>query len=451
MKLRGDFPAVLLPVEIGARDLGARIVLASALAAKGCRTIVAHDIVAVSFGRGSRRLLFQGKELFSETSDRHLADRLIANESAIMLLQDEGGIFHARSWERDVVQKHYVDKVTRRNVSRVCLWGERQAGLLTSRAAELGSISTVTGSPRFDLCAPAFAWMTPGDLAADARPYILACTRFTAIAHALGPQNPFQRKFNRRVWPDDVRMDDVAEAWFARWRQDVHDFADFVLLVKRIASEFPDFRVVLRPHPSENLDFYRSAFAPVANVAVVRDGSALDWIRSAALLVHSNCTTGIEGVLAGRPVMNFLPGGPERAAFDIEVASEAGVAVGTIDEAVQKARELLADGAPEPHWSEKARSVLNNLKAPSMPLIVQQTMEVLRERGIDASSPALSAESTVKAILRPLVYGREAYARSKRGRLTASYVETILDGCRSRALGKGRISHLASGYVVIDP
>ena len=73
------------------------------------------------------------------------------------------------------------------------------------------------------------------------------------------------------------------------------------------------------------MSFYEHAFASFKNVVVTRDESVLPWIRAAELVVHSNCTTGIEAVLAGRPVLNLLPECEGRTELDVEVAREAGL------------------------------------------------------------------------------------------------------------------------------
>ena len=100
--------------------------------------------------------------------------------------------------------------------------------------------------------------------------------------------------------------------FFSQWQQAVHDFADLVMFVKELALSHPERTVILRPHPSESMVFYQQAFYQFKNVEVRRDQSVLDWIREADLVVHSNCTTGIEAVLAGRPVLNLLPANSAR-------------------------------------------------------------------------------------------------------------------------------------------
>lgn len=457
MGFTGDAPTVLFSIEITARELDSKLAMASALAAQGCRAIVGHKEPVTSIGRLSERIVWQGKGLFSDKSSNHFADRLIEMNSATMFHQDEGAMHPVNAWKENVLQKHYVDQIRKRKITRVCMWGERQKDVYLEHAAETRDMVAVTGSPRFDLCLPSYAWMTVGtcaDIRARYGPYILVCTRFTAIAHAEGIVDPFRRKLNPKIWPESFDMADVADLWFAKWHRDVQDFADTVVLAKEIAVAHPERTIVLRPHPSESLAFYREAFSSFKNVIVTREGGILPWLRSADLVVHSNCTTGIESVLAGRPTVNLLPASTTPRDADVEVAREAGLTVGSVQEALKRVDEILA-GNIQPHvWSPHAQSMLNNLKTESIPMMVDETLRVLERNGIASSKVAPPKQERFRNALRRAVKGaaaNEAYIASKRGLLDPRHVEMVLDGCRAKHGGGGRIRHLTKEYVVIDP
>jgi hypothetical protein len=336
------------------------------------------------------------------------------------------------------------------------MWGRAQKDIFGERAADTTPKVVVTGSPRFDLCAPAYEWMTAKAAASIKEqygPYVLICTRFTAVAHAEGLHDPFRRKLNPRIWPDDYGQDRVARLWFSKWQRDVHDFADFIVLVKVIADTYPDRTIILRPHPSESVDFYRHAFSSCGNVIVLRDGSVLSWIRSADLLVHCNCTTGIEAVLAGLPVVNFLPESTQREDTDIEVACEAGARATTVQHALELVDRCLS-GAPQAQtWTPRATSVLNNLESESVPLVVDETLRVIDERKIDGSKLALPQQRPIRKFVKRMIGRpeRSAYVASKRGPFEREHIEIILDGCRARGLGSGQISEFKPQYVVVDP
>jgi surface carbohydrate biosynthesis protein len=438
-----------LAIETAARELDSKLVMASALAGQGCRAIVGHKEIISSIGRASKGVVWLGKSMFISRSGDYVADQLLENGSAIMHLHEEGGVFPLGKWTDHLLHKLEFEKLAQRDVSRACLWGEKQKVVLGTHSVKLAKVAVVTGSPRFDLCAPSFAWLTDAEsekVPAAFRPYILACSRFALPSHAEGPGRPFEDQYRSRAWPKGF---DILE----QWREDMHDFAEFVFLVKEIAGGFPEYTVVVRPHPSENMTFFKQAFTTFANVVVRRDGSALSWVRPAELVVHSNCTTGIEAVLAGVPTVNFLPAGRNRTEIDIAVAREAGVTARNIPDVLATAQQLLTGDALAFSWSEDAVTMLNNLKTDAVPLLTRETMAVLRERRIDSSRVTIPPESTLKRALSRLVRGSstDAYVSSKRGRLDAEQVQMVIDGCRSNRLGGGRVRQVTTSYAVIEP
>ncbi len=451
-------PTVVLPIETVARELDSKFVTAAALAGRGLRAVVAHKETAWRIGDESRRIVWVGKNLFSDHSANHFADRLIGRGSAILFIQDEGGIFQVDTWIHNVLQKQHVDLVRSRNIDRVLMWGGRQKEVFDSYAPDSASSVVVTGSPRFDLCLPQFSWMTREStdmIKARYGSYILACTRFTAIAHSQGMHDPFRRKLNPRIWPDDYDAHKLGNLWFSKWRRDVHDFADFVFLVKSIAGKYPERRIVLRPHPSESIEFYEVAFSTVANVTVVREGDILSWLRGADLIVHSDCTTGIEGVIAGRPVLNYLPADAPRGETDIEVAREAGIVVASLHDAMEATESLLSSKPVAHVWSAHATSILNNLKWESIPLVVEEVLEVVKQRKIESTELVLPAKRPIKKFMKNMT-GRtrlypDAYIASKRPPLKREHLERLLDGCKKHGIGAGRIVDFEPQYAVIDP
>ena len=66
-----------------------------------------------------------------------------------------------------------------------------------------------------------------------------------------------------------------------------------------------DIDVVLRPHPAEDADFWRSIRSP--RIKVVVNSDAYPWIQHAKLHVHSDSTTGLEATIMGTPSVNLSP------------------------------------------------------------------------------------------------------------------------------------------------
>lgn len=419
------------------------------------RAIVGYKNAISAIGLLSRSVVWQGKDAFSVAAPAaatdHFADRLRAKESAVMFIQDEGGIFPARGWEHSVLAKHRATYLRKRRLNRVCTWGERQQEALAAHGGVARDTIAVTGCPRFDLCSPGFAWIKDAAVTralSQRRPYILMCTRFTSVVHFEGQDRVFRLR-------DKSEPQSVIDLRFATWQRDVEDFAEFVALTKEISAAYPDRDVIVRPHPSENAVFYQHAFAPFRNVDVTNSGSVLDWTRPAELVVHCNCTTGVEAVLTGQRALNMRPDATPRSDLDKEVAKEAGVNASSVRDALEKIEALLRAPAPPQVLSAQAKTILNNLKSDSIPMLADETWKVLREARIQSSRvmlpPSWSFRAAVGRWLRRPSAAGAAYIAARRGRLAADHVERVIDGYRSNHGGSGRLRHVAPDYVVVDP
>ncbi len=455
MNIQNDTPTVLLPVYTVTRELDSKLAIASALASMGLRSIVGHKDALRIVANRSKRITWQGKSLFSFKSKHGLWRPLAKNESAIMFMEEEGGIFPENVWIQDMLQKHWIHQLRDIPVNTICLWGELQKQVIAKQAPELASTLAVTGCPRFDLYGAHYSWIESAaneTIHSTHQPYILICSRFTSIAHAEGIRIPFKRKVNPNKWPKDMSRQDISELWYTSWQRDVHDFADFVVAVKEIAKTNPDYTIVLRPHPSESLGFYKEALKPFKNIQVIRSGSVLGWIRSAEVVVHTNCTTGVEAILAGRPTINFLPDTVPRENLDKAVSREAGMVTRSIEETVERVSEIVNGGDFPQVWSDRAKSILLNLETDSIPVLAKETRRCIDSAGINSSTVRLPSRESVKPIGK--VDNKKTmapYIASKRIPLEREYIESFIDGCISNNLGSGHVSYSTERLVVIEP
>ena len=101
-------------------------------------------------------------------------------------------------------------------------------------------------------------------------------------------------------------------------------------LIDELPKRFPDRRIVLRPHPSERLDTWRKQVDGHAVVDVIREGPAIPWILAADVLVHTNCTTGVEAAALDTPAVCVLP--TETATNDRYLSNRVNPVARTVEE-----------------------------------------------------------------------------------------------------------------------
>ncbi|PKP83758.1 MAG: hypothetical protein CVT80_12050, partial [Alphaproteobacteria bacterium HGW-Alphaproteobacteria-2] len=120
-------------------------------------------------------------------------------------------------------------------------------------------------------------------------------------------------------------------------------FAAFQKMVPALARAFPDRRLILRPHPSENPAVWQRLLADCPNAQVVYEGNAAAWLCVAAATVHNGCTTAVESFLLDRPAVAFRP--VISAAYDHPLPNALSIEARDIGALAAEIRVLLAGGA----------------------------------------------------------------------------------------------------------
>ena len=91
----------------------------------------------------------------------------------------------------------------------------------------------------------------------------------------------------------------------AAHQQAIYDH--FRVLLPQLAAWFPERRIVLRPHPSENHDVWRAILASCPKVEVAHEGNVVPWLMAAKVLLHNGCTTAVEASVLDTPAVSYMP------------------------------------------------------------------------------------------------------------------------------------------------
>ena len=119
-------------------------------------------------------------------------------------------------------------------------------------------------------------------------------------------------------------------------------------LIPLLAQRFPNQRIILRPHPSEVVENWRQWLVGCPGVEVVREGAAVPWILASHVLVHTNCTTGVEAIALDKPSVCLMPAGnPANRRY---LANIVNPAVTSVADVLSEVERILAD--PDRCYSE---------------------------------------------------------------------------------------------------
>lgn len=88
-------------------------------------------------------------------------------------------------------------------------------------------------------------------------------------------------------------------------------------LFREIEEKYPQIKIIIRPHPSENRKFWEEKFIDSKNIKVIYEGTLTEWIKASSLVIQNGCTSSIESLLIGKKCISYKPISDKR--FDIEL------------------------------------------------------------------------------------------------------------------------------------
>jgi surface carbohydrate biosynthesis protein len=138
---------------------------------------------------------------------------------------------------------------------------------------------------------------------------ILVCLQSGNINNN-GPSVPEMMRATLKLAPGPVHSE-AGRAWADIFRSSLIHEARWLPLVTEtisaLATAFPGRTIRVRPHPVEKLSVWRFS---EPNVVVDAEGSIADAMRRSSVLVYvSGCTTGLDAVLAKMPAVRLGEGG----------------------------------------------------------------------------------------------------------------------------------------------
>jgi surface carbohydrate biosynthesis protein len=296
---------LLIPVENQVRELDARILLACVAARREIPSIIGPkrevESCIATFPRGiflSKSLRIGKRKFFPIT--RKLGHEIVAwDEEALVHLPPE--IYYSRRLPTTGMEY----------VSQLFAWGEDNAELWR-RYPHLpaGMPIHVTGNPRCDLLRPEIRVYYDKDAEEIGNRYgdfILINTNFNHVNAFHPAQNLFQPGSN----PDEKsQFGQAARGMTREYAEGFRDhkqavFEDFQRLIPKLEESFPDYNIVVRPHPTENQEIYRNIEARCQRVHVNNEGNVVAWLMASRALIHNGCTTGVEAYVMRVPAISF--------------------------------------------------------------------------------------------------------------------------------------------------
>jgi surface carbohydrate biosynthesis protein len=379
---------LIIPVENQVRELDAKLLLACVAAERGLPVVLGSRTYINFAMTHLPRGLFLAKSLRSISGKlmgiiRGLGHEIVAwdEESLVRYTSPE---YYAWRYSEDTFK--YVDQLF--------AWGEDDAQFFAGYHGYTGVPVHITGNPRIDLLrADVRGYFEPEVAALKARygDFILINTAFSFVNNFVPALNLIQRDRSgqTRVSRTGYGMSLPFATGMANHYQALYDA--FRELMPKLAAWFPNHRLVLRPHPSENHDVWRQIMAGCPKVDVVHEGNVVPWLMAAKVLLHNGCTTAVEAAVLETPSVSYMPVTSE--VYDYHLPNGLSHCART-DEQVRELIAGILDGRKGTVGPEvKQRFFDRHLASTQGPLACDRVLDVFLASGYADRAPKATAPS----------------------------------------------------------
>lgn len=323
-----------LPIEIAARELDARLLVALFAVKSGMEVLVGQKWLL----QQNAAALPPGAFLFKTMSPSDSSNMLKASRHGhrIFAIDEEMPGLGEGCGELKWVQEQAVDIC-----DAVFLPGVAHLEAMQKRFPVHQMKFYSTGNPRWDLLRAELRGLYKKEADSLRRrygPYVLVNTNVGLMNSAKGSPDKLIRNLTK-----DGRLD-FSQEKDRNWAEEAKSFQAASLdasisFVKKFSKAEPNRTILVRPHPTENLSTYRDAFGNNPRVTVVFEGPAAPWIMAADILVHTACTTANEAFALGVPAVCINTG--RSIFYEYFVSQKVSLEAEGVEQAVQLVKETL--------------------------------------------------------------------------------------------------------------
>lgn len=296
--------SVFIPLEISSRELDYKMILASLLAEQNVHCFVGQHNLLNKLLKYVRGGVYFGKNVFPERFPCNMDyfHTLKAQNFSLAYYHEEGGVLAGEKDDWNEELKRQLNPNCLDNDDAILCWGEYQKNFYQSLASNKPLSIHKVGCPRFDLQqgSEMYSLLDKTSRVKESS-YILFNTNFAAVNHHIDNLTWFKNT-NRK----DINIHQNANT-ISIYSQTMQVMGNFLEMIAAVLSEFPQKQFYLRPHPSEDMDFYKSIFNGFNNLKIIREYTSIEWIKQCDLLIQNGCTTSLEAHFMDKKIISYYP------------------------------------------------------------------------------------------------------------------------------------------------
>ncbi|MFG0250514.1 MAG: surface carbohydrate biosynthesis protein [Phycisphaeraceae bacterium JB051] len=339
-----------IPVEIKVRAYHARLLLGCAAAEAGYGVVL-----------GSQRELLEaipylGPGIFFDKSIAANKGKILSQIKSyghqVAGIDEEGFVYT----DPDLWAHQRLSEKTLDTASSVMTWGQAQHDIFARHYPNHMSKVHLTGNPRIDLLRPELREFYRNEADAISKEhgqFIFVPSNFSSYINANGPD--FMRELYENYGhtaTDDKRRELQSLIQFT-----ARLFFNMLLAIDRLSMQFPDNRIVIRPHPGDDHQLWKNLMACYPNVVVEFKGTIEPYLLAADVILHNGCTSAIQAVLMDRLVLAYQPEKDDR--YDQKLPNSISESIPNLDALEEQVRMQL-NKSEQDSISQATREILDH-------------------------------------------------------------------------------------------
>jgi len=287
-----------LPIEVHSRELHAKLYLAYQASQRGWVVVIGPEYDVNKLAKYLPPGVYLGNGFHKKATN---ISKILKKSGHYVLLQDEEGLVR---WSPDKYKEYRVYPEVSNYTDFFLCWGEEDKKIIQS-AFNKPIIAKAIGNPRFDLLSPNLRKIflkNTDDIRNNYGDFILVNGNFGSTNHTLG-ENYYLNEIKLRGWLDTPSKKEYQLERVAFQRKIFKKMIDLTIEIAKSGQ-----KVVVRPHPSENMDVWKKETKNYAqNIEIIRSGNIIPWLAAAKIIIHNGCNTAIEGLLLDQTIISYRP------------------------------------------------------------------------------------------------------------------------------------------------
>lgn len=313
-----------ITLETKVRELDSKVFLAIEAIKRGYIVIL-----------GTKRLMHkvsafgnEGIYLYKDATPQmeHIFKQLKEKKFKIVVHDEEGFI----QWDWNDYLKRRIRKNTISYVNKFLCWGNEQCHAISDYNSNVELV--VTGHPRIDI------------LLNKVRDYnkhknlygkkvILINTKFGDVNFKSDGKNWIEKyKSNNQLSLNEISyFEDMIN-----YKEQL--FKHYKIMIKKLSQSLNEDIIVIRPHPSENINCWIEYCKELPNVVIRNDESIGYWLHQSYVVIHTGCTTAVESFLMDVPAIAFKPIIDNR--FEIKLPNKISINCLSVEDCIDKVSNI---------------------------------------------------------------------------------------------------------------